>query len=276
MVGSPPVPATIVSNFVAATLTIDGLDANFWASAGAVSHDFTITGTRTGQSNLSGATLTVSLDANATSHHITNPLISGGALCSRAGCTRPMPHTHTGTTITGPKAPTWHPGLIGGINTGHHPNSYINHVLARALQPNMQIPGRFNPAEPRSIWNDTGKKMTFKAGGNARLALRGGIQIIPASMLPPSVVNNPSLITPGYPGGTVGSKQPLTGVAAPASVRLTSKPAMTRATAQKQNVPWNGGRSGSILLYRPTGVRMGPAKKKKVGGRVLSRNARRR
>ncbi len=155
------------------------------------------------------------------------------------------------------------------IATGKHPHEVLNRNLARLLQPNGRVPGRYNQMEPRSIWNGTGKKVSFK--GTQRLALRGGIQVIPVSMLPAEVLKNPSLITPNYPGGNVGSVKPLTGVAPPTIPRLTNKRPMTRASSVQQNVKWNAGKSGGILLYRPTGVRMGPAKKKKVGGRVRSK-----
>jgi len=168
---------------------------------------------------------------------------------------------------------SWHSfiGTVSLLNTGAYPHSYLNHQLSRLLQPNMQVPGKFNQAEPRNILYGSGKKLSFK--GTQRLALRGGIKVVPVSMLPPEVVKNPSLITPNYPGGNVGSVKPLTGVAPPSFPRLTSARPMTRATAQKQNVKWNAGRSGGMLLYRPTGNRMGPAKKKKRGGRVLSRRS---
>ena len=85
---------------------------------------------------------------------------------------------------------------------------------------------------------------------------------MPVGKMPVAVQNNPGLITPGYPGGNVGSKKPLTGVAPPRSPLLTRKPGWQPAQP--------------LLRYRPVGIRIlrGAGY---VGGRVgATRNIKRR
>ena len=147
------------------------------------------------------------------------------------------------------------------IAGGAHPNSWLNHVISRRSQPKGQIPGKYNLQVPGK-----GPQFNYKTAGGKRLGLRANqqlpIDLMPVGRMPVAVQNNPGLITPGYPGGNVGSKKPLTGVAPPRSPLLTSKPGWQPAQP--------------MLRYRPVGIRIlrGTGY---VGGRVgATRNIKRR
>jgi len=287
--GAPAIVQISTTNAMGVVSTSPGLrsivqvsrhDAAYWASVSSnTNYAVRLTGNRVNLTPI--GPVTFQMRFVQTGNHA--GLFAGTQVCGTPGCndTSGTPHPHTGPQQQ-QQQQTWHVGTVASINTGHHPSSYLNHILSRKLQPNGQVPGKFSQVQPRSIWNSGGKKFTFKSAANQRMALRGGIDFIPVGYLPTAVVKNPSLITPNYPGGSVGSTKPLSGVAPPYHPILSTRRPLTSKTAVKRGLKTSGRplstRSpgfpgpfpvGTLVPYQTlSGKRR--ADTMKSGGRVLS------